>query len=126
VSNPFLDILKNPPVAAPPAHWAMKVIEEFCAAIRDYRPGALGCELVLGHPTNQGQEYRVVITSLRTEYDYTLLRAYVPVGVSAGPVRVDFYDFTVRDFPDERQLEEGLKDFLGKPTTRAAIDEYAR
>lgn len=124
MSNPFLDILNKPPTApaAPPP--TVRVLEEFCEGIRSYRPQALDCQLILGHPTNWGQEYRVVLISRRTDYEYTLLRAYVPA--TAGPVRVDFYDFKVRDFADEKQLEDGLKDFLDLPATRSVIEQYAR
>lgn len=124
MSNPFLNVLQKPPVAAAPQPPAVKVLEEFCDGIQAYRPTRLSCELILGHPTNWGQEYRVVIRSQRTEYEYTLLRAYVPA--MGAPVRVDFYDFKVEDYPDEKQLEAALLRFLNLPTTRAVIEEYAR
>ena len=93
--NPFLDVLTN---AKPPQNLqkpVLDVLDEFCDAIRQYWQGKLECVRVPGHPTNYGQEYRIVIRTTGTGYEHALFRAYVPA--SGHPIKVDAYDYELVD-----------------------------
>jgi hypothetical protein len=123
-SNPFFDILSRAQAPADLRKPAVDVLEEFCKGIEQFWSGKLECGLVPGYPTNYGQEYRVVIKSVRSGYEHTLLRAYIPA--TGRQMKLDFYDYEMTECPDAGALKDALELFLAKPETRDAINAYGQ
>jgi hypothetical protein len=124
MSNPFLDILQKQPPPTDARQPALNVLQELCQAVEAYAQGGLKCAVVLGYPTSYGQEYRVVIRSTRTGQEHTLFRAYIPL--TGRDMKLELYDFSMVDCPDEDALRENLKLFLAREETRDTIRTYAR
>lgn len=126
MSNEYLDILNQTQAGTQPdpRQPVIDALQRFCDGINGYRPQALSCALELGFRTNYGQEYRVVLTSKRTGYQHTLLRAYLPL--SASPIRLDLYDTSLEECQDVPHMERVLKDFLRRPETRSAIETLSK
>lgn len=122
--NPFFDILNKAKSPADLRKPALDVLDEFCGGIEQYWKGKLRCQVVIGYPTNYGQEYRIVITSVATGYEHTLLRAYIPS--NGHQMKLDFYDYEMTDCPDASALKAALEVFLAKPETRDALNAYAQ
>jgi hypothetical protein len=122
-ANPFLDILSRAKTAPDNRKAALDVLEQFRQAIEMYWSTQLTCKVVLGYPTNFGQEYRVVISAQRTGSEYTLLRAYIPL--FGQPIKLDLYNFQMVDCGDAAAMKNALEAFLDKPEVRSAIDTYA-
>jgi len=120
--NPFIDVLNRTQPPADERQPALDLLDQFCAAIQQKWAGRIECRRVTGYPTNYGQEYRVVIRSMRTGYEHTLLRAYIPA--NARGMKLDLYDYTMLDCPDVPALEAALAMFLAKPETQDAIQAY--
>jgi hypothetical protein len=100
------------------------VLRQFCQAIQQKWQKDLSCNLAQGFPTNYGHEFRVVIRSLRSNYEHTLLRAYVPL--NGVPVKLDLYDYSMLDCADVDALSDTLGNFLARRETRDAIETYAK
>jgi hypothetical protein len=118
MANSFLETLQQNTI---PDHTsvALDVLNEFCAAIREYTDQKLECWLIPGFSVNLGQEWRVMLKPWSRDYEHILLRAYVPL--SGFPTSLDLYGENLNTCSSEAILRKNLANFLKTKTVGETI-----
>lgn len=96
---------------------ALDILNEFCAAIREYTNQKLECWLTPGFLVNSGQEWRVLLKPQSRDYEQILLRAYVPL--DGFPTSLDLYGEALTTCSNEAALRRHLANFL---KTKAVVE----
>ena len=123
--NPFLNAVRaaGTQLANPQHHDILKVLQDFCDAVKQFPSGNLDCWKVPGFVTNLGQEYRILVKPVSKNYEHLLIRAHVPA--AGTPVMLDLYDDDLIRCNTPSDLEKNLLDFLGRPLTQNLLQDLA-
>ena len=123
MSNPFLDALTRSPQPSEKFQEPLKILDEFCDAVRDYTEGRAKAWRERGFVTNYGQEWRIMLQSTSGGPEQPMFRAYVPAG--GYPAGLDLHQAEVTEYPDGDSIRKALVQFLEDPSVKEQIRYFA-